>query len=245
MPTEGGTLALVTTEPAATQPRSRASKVAPPANLELSGVAEVPGESASGKPLLVVLDSHGIIFRSYFALRDVLTVRRTGEPVAAVFGYANSVLTVFNELKPTYVIAAWDASEQTFRKDMDERYKATRAETPSDLIPQFDRVRQLLDAFGIPLVEKMGYEADDVLGTLATQAVEAGLDVVIVTLDNDIIQLVQPGVRVYMYRPYQRDYVMYDNAAVRERFGFEPRQMIEYKALVGDTSDNIRSESVV
>ena len=239
MPTEGGTLALVTTEPAAAQPRSRASKVAPPADLELSGVAEVPGESASGKPLLVVLDSHGIIFRSYFALRDVLTVRRTGEPVAAVFGYANSVLTVFNELKPTYVIAAWDASEQTFRKDMDERYKATRAETPSDLIPQFDRVRQLLDAFGIPLVEKMGYEADDVLGTLATQAVEAGLDVVIVTLDNDIIQLVQPGVRVYMYRPYQRDYVMYDNAAVRERFGFEPRQMIEYKALVGDTSDNI------
>ncbi len=247
MPTEGGTLAVVTTEPAPAKPRARASKAAPPPDLELSGtVAEAnavsgpaAAEGTSGKPLLVILDSHGIIFRSYFALRDVLTVRRTGELVAAVFGYANSVLTVFNELKPTYVIAAWDASEQTFRKDMDERYKATRAETPSDLIPQFDRVRQLLDAFGIPLVEKMGYEADDVLGTLATQAIEAGLDVVIVTLDNDIIQLVQPGVRVYMYRPYQRDYVMYDNAAVRERFGFDPRQMIEYKALVGDTSDNI------
>lgn len=247
MPTEGGTLPLVTTEPAAvpspSRPRTRAPQAAPTADLELSGVSAeadaAPAAGASGKPLLVILDSHGIIFRSYFALRDVLTVRRTGEPVAAVFGYANSVLTVFNELKPTYVIAAWDASEQTFRKDMDDRYKATRAETPSDLIPQFDRVRQLLDAFGIPLVEKMGYEADDVLGTLATQAIEAGLDVVIVTLDNDIIQLVQPGVRVYMYRPYQRDYVMYDNAAVRERFGFEPRQMIEYKALVGDTSDNI------
>jgi DNA polymerase-1 len=159
--------------------------------------------------------------------------------VAAVFGYANSVLTVFNELKPTYVIAAWDASEQTFRKDRDVRYKATRAETPDDLIPQFDRVRQLLDAFRIPVVEKVGYEADDVLGTLSCQAIEAGLDVVIVTLDNDMIQLVQPGVRVYMYRPYQRDYVMYDTQAVRERFGFEPRQMIDYKALVGDTSDNI------
>ena len=247
MPIRGGTLALVTTERAAATPRTpaskRASKAAPPAALEALSepraveVAEAP--PVSGKPLLVILDSHGIIFRSYFALRDVLTVRRTGEPVAAVFGYANSVLTVFTELKPTYVIAAWDASEQTFRKGMDDRYKATRAETPSDLIPQFDRVRQLLDAFGIPLVEKMGYEADDVLGTLATQAVEAGLDVVIVTLDNDIIQLVQPGVRVYMYRPYQRDYVMYDTPAVRERFGFEPKQMIEYKALVGDTSDNI------
>ncbi|MGE3857557.1 MAG: DNA polymerase I [Dehalococcoidia bacterium] len=212
----------MTTEPAAADPS-----------------AVTPEEGAAEKPLLVILDSHGIIFRSYFALRDVLTVRRTGEPVAAVFGYANSVLTVFNELKPTYVIAAWDASEQTFRKERDERYKATRAETPDDLIPQFDRVRQLLDAFRIPVVEKMGYEADDVLGTLASQAVDAGLDVVIVTLDNDIIQLVQPGVRVYMYRPYQRDYVMYDTEAVRGRFGFEPRQMIEYKALVGDTSDNI------
>ncbi|MDA0301285.1 MAG: DNA polymerase I [Chloroflexi bacterium] len=212
-----------------------------PAALPIPPEVEATASQVGGgqRPLLVILDSHGIIFRSYFALRDVLTVRRTGEPVAAVFGYANSVLTVFNELKPTYVIAAWDASEQTFRKERDERYKATRAETPEDLIPQFDRVRQLLDAFRIPVVEKIGYEADDVLGTLACQAVEAGLDVVIVTLDNDIIQLVQPGVRVYMYRPYQRDYVMYDTQAVRDRFGFEPRQMIDYKALVGDTSDNI------
>ena len=229
--------AAVTTEPAARPRTSNAPPSAPP-----SAVGDGPsalGEGEAGKPLLVILDSHGIIFRSYFALRDVLTVRRTGEPVAAVFGYANSILTVFNELRPTYVIAAWDASEQTFRKDLDERYKAQRPATPDDLIPQFDRVRQLLEAFRIPLVEKPGYEADDVLGTLATQAVEAGLDVVIVTLDNDIVQLVQPGVRVYMYRPYQRDYVMYDVAAVRERFGFEPRQMIDYKALVGDTSDNI------
>ncbi|MSQ42554.1 MAG: DNA polymerase I, partial [Dehalococcoidia bacterium] len=198
-----------------------------------------PAADGEPQPLLVILDSHGIIFRSYFALRDVLTVRRTGEPVAAVFGYANSILTVFDELKPSHVIAAWDATEETFRKERDVRYKAQRPAVPEDLVPQFDRVRQLLAAFHIPLVEKPGYEADDVLGTLAQQAVEQGLAVVIVTLDNDMIQLVQPGVRVYMYRPYQRDYVMYDTEAVRERFGFEPAQMIEYKALVGDTSDNI------
>ncbi len=191
------------------------------------------------EPLLVILDSHGIIFRSYFALRDVLTVRRTGEPVAAVFGYANSLLTVFNELHPTHVIAAWDASEETFRKERDERYKATRDATPDDLVPQFDRVRQILDAFQIPLVEKQGYEADDVLGTLAEQAREMGLPVVIVTMDNDMVQLVQPGVRVYMYRAYQKDYVLYDVPAVIERFGFEPERMVDYKALVGDTSDNI------
>ena len=169
----------------------------------------------------------------------MLTVRRTGEPVAAVFGYANSLLTVLNELEPTHIIAAWDASSITFRKELDERYKATRAPTPEDLVPQFDRVRELLDAFRIPLVELAGYEADDILGTLADQAAEAGVEVIIVTLDNDIVQLIQPGVRVYMYRPYQRDYVMYDVEAVRERWGFEPTQMVDYKALVGDNSDNI------
>jgi DNA polymerase-1 len=195
--------------------------------------------AAAGKQRLVILDSHGIIFRSYFALRDVLTVRRTGEPVAAVFGYANSLLTVLNELEPTHVIAAWDASSSTFRKERDERYKATRRETPEDLVPQFDRVRQLLDAFRIPLVELEGYEADDILGTLADQAAEVGVEVIIVTLDNDIVQLIQPGVRVYMYRPYQRDYVMYDDDAVHERWGFEPERMVDYKALVGDNSDNI------
>ncbi|MEX1022317.1 MAG: DNA polymerase I [Dehalococcoidia bacterium] len=198
--------------------------------------SDEPGEE---QPLLVILDSHGIIFRSYYALRDVLPPTRTQEPISAVFGYANSLLTVFRELKPTHVIAAWDASEETFRKGKDERYKAHREAVPNDLIPQFDRIRELLEAFRIPLAEKMGYEADDVLGTLAEQAFDQGIPVIIVTLDNDMIQLVRPGVGVYMYRPYQKDYIMYDPDVVRERFGFEPLQMVEYKALVGDTSDNI------
>ncbi len=197
-----------------------------------------PAEGAE-QPLLVILDSHGIIFRSYYALRDILPPTRTQEPISAVYGYANSLLTVFRELGPTHVIAAWDASADTFRKSKDERYKATRDATPDDLLPQFGRIRELLEAFRIPIVEKAGYEADDVLGTLAEQAHEQGIPVIIVTLDNDMIQLVRPGVNVYMYRPYQRDYIMYDVDEVRERFGFEPVQMVEYKALVGDTSDNI------
>ena len=207
--------------------------------LEANGATPRPAGGDDEQPLLVILDSHGIIFRSYFALRDVLPPTRTQEPISAVYGYANSLLTVFRELKPTHVIAAWDASEDTFRKVKDDRYKAHREATPDDLIPQFDRIRELLAAFRIPLVEKQGYEADDVLGTLAEQAHEQGLPVIIVTLDNDMIQLVRPGVNVYMYRPYQRDYIMYDTEEVRSRFGFEPLQMIEYKALVGDTSDNI------
>jgi DNA polymerase-1 len=97
----------------------------------------------------------------------------------------------------------------------------------------------MLDAFRIPVIEAAGFEADDVVGTIAAQGVQAGLDVVVVTLDNDLVQLVQPGVRVYMYRPYQKDYVLYDDEAVRARFGFDPPRMVDYKALVGDTSDNI------
>ena len=187
----------------------------------------------------MILDSHGIIFRSYYALRDVLPPTRTQEPISAVYGYANSLLTVFRELKPTHVIAAWDASEDTFRKVKDVRYKATRDATPDDLLPQFNRIREMLEAFRIPLIERQGYEADDVVGTLAEQAFEQGIPVVIITLDNDLIQLVRPGVNVYMYRPYQRDYIMYDVPTVIERFGFEPARMVDYKALVGDTSDNI------
>ena len=195
--------------------------------------------TADRAPLLLILDSHAIIFRSYFALKDALPARPSAEPVWAVYGYANTLLSVLSELAPTHVIAAWDAPEPTFRHEADEAYKATRAPMPDDLPPQIDRVRDLLEAFSIPLLEAPGYEADDVVGTLAQQAAAAGVETVIMTLDNDMVQLVEPSVRVYMYRPYQRDYVMYDEARVRERWGFEPRQIVDFKALVGDSSDNI------
>ena len=157
----------------------------------------------------------------------------------AVYGYANSLLYVLDELHPTHIIAAWDGPTPTFRHEADASYKATREPMPDDLKPQVGRVREVLDAFRIPVVEAPGYEADDVLGTLAAQAAEAGVPTVLVTLDNDMVQLVQPGVKVLMYRPYQRDYVLYDEAAVRERWGFEPERMTDYKALVGDNTDNI------
>ncbi len=191
------------------------------------------------KPLLLILDSHGLIFRSYYAMRNTLTARRSGEPVWAVFGYANTLLYVLEALSPTHVIAAWDAKGPTFRHEADEAYKATRPPIPDDLPSQIDRVRELLNAFRIPVVEAPGYEADDVVGTLVTQAAAQGVPAVVMTMDNDMVQLVEPGVQVYMYRPYQHDYVMYDDAKVHERWGFSPDQIRDYKALVGDNSDNI------
>ena len=197
--------------------------------------------SGRQSPLLIILDSHGIIYRSYFALREGFagSTRTTGEPTWAVYGYANSLLHVLDELRPTHIIAAWDGPGPTFRHDADVNYKATRPPMPDDLRPQVERVRELLEAFRIPVMQAPGFEADDVLGTLSAQAAEQGVETIIVTLDNDSVQLVGPRVKVYMYRPYQRDYILYDEAAVRERWGFEPAQMVDYKALVGDTSDNI------
>ena len=188
---------------------------------------------------LLILDSHGIMFRSYFAMPEELT-DSAGKPTGAVLGFANTLSAVLTELAPTHIIAAWDASEETFRKQLDPNYKANRDPTPVALRSQFDTVRDMLAAQSIPLVECPGYEADDVMGTLARQASELGInETILLTLDNDLIQLVDEQVRVYMYRPYQKDYVMYDEAKVFERFGFKPIQMIDYKGLVGDTSDNI------
>ncbi len=192
------------------------------------------------KPLLVLLDGHGIIHRAYHALRDQpLTVRRTGEPVSAVYGFVNTLLSVLDELKPTHVAVALDPSGPTFRHEKDETYKAHREAAPEDLHQQVARCEEVIEAFQIPICRLERYEADDVLGTLARQAEEQNLETYVVTLDSDMVQLVRPGLRVYMYRPYQRDVVIYDEERARERYGVEPAQMADLKGLWGDASDNI------
>ena len=190
----------------------------------------------------VILDGHGIIFRAYFALKDVqpFSVKKTGEETTAVYGFANTLLRVVRELKPTHIAVAMDTAAPTFRHEADATYKAHREPIPSALPAQIERCRQVIEAFGIPLYEADGYEADDVLATIADQAAEQGLETWIATLDSDLLQLVRPGVNVYMYRPYQRDTVLYDSPdKVRDRYGIDPIQMIDYKGLKGDTSDNI------
>ena len=189
---------------------------------------------------LVILDGHGIIYRAYFAVREPLVVRRSGEVVTAVYGFVNTLLRVIDELKPTHLAVAMDAPGKTFRHEADAEYKAHRRPMPEDLPAQIDRCKQVMDAFNIPIYEVAGYEADDVLATLADHAAEQDVETWIATLDSDLVQLVCPGVSVFMYRPYQRDTVRYDSAEkVRDRYGIDPVQMIDYKGLVGDSSDNI------
>lgn len=193
----------------------------------------------SREPILVLFDGHGIIHRGFHAFKQPLVVRRTGEVTTVAFAFANTLIMVLEQLKPTHIGVALDAPGPTFRHEADVTYKATRVAMPDDLRRQLDRVRELIDAFGIPVYELPGYEADDVLGTLACQAADRGIETYVVTLDTDLIQLVRPHLRVYMFRPYQRDTVTYDEERVRERYGFDPPLMADFKGLKGDASDNI------
>jgi DNA polymerase-1 len=197
--------------------------------------------NAPDKPRLLLIDGHGIIHRSFHALKDSpLTVRATGELVTAAYGLASTLLSVMQELAPTHVIVALDKGKETFRHKISKEYKATRAEMPDDLRSQLDRCREMIEAFGLPIYEHEGYEADDLLGTLAAQAAEEGVETYLVSLDSDIAQLVRPGVRLWMYRPYQRDSVLYETAEdVKARYGVLPEQVPDLKALKGDVSDNI------
>ncbi len=168
-----------------------------------------------------------------------LTVSRTGEVISAVFGFASMLLKAVNELKPSHMAVAFDRPEPTFRHQEYLEYKAHRPAMARELVPQFAKVRLLLDAFRIPMYEWPGLEADDILGTLSRQAREMGIDTVIVTGDTDAMQLVAPGVRLLTSRKGFADTVVYDEAQVRERYSLEPVQVADLKALVGDTSDNI------
>ncbi|MCL6645847.1 MAG: DNA polymerase I, partial [Dehalococcoidia bacterium] len=192
-------------------------------------------------PVLVLLDGHGIIHRSFHAFKEPLTVRRTGEVVTAVYGFVNTLFLVIEQLQPTHMAVALDAPGKTFRHEMDVAYKAHRVATPDDLVRQMQRVREVIDAFNIPVFMVEGYEADDLLGTLAVQADTQGIDTYLVTLDSDIVQLIRPHVRVFMFRPYvkQQPAVIYDAESARQHYGVRPEQMPDFKALKGDPSDNI------
>ena len=187
---------------------------------------------------IALFDGNALVHRAYHAVAPLTTSR--GELTNAVFGFTAMLIKTFGDLHPEYGAVAFDRSAPTFRHKEYSDYKANRVRMADDLRPQFNRVREIVRAFGIPIFEIDGYEADDVLGTLACQAVEQGVDVVVVTGDTDALQLVGPRVRVFIPSRGMSEAVLYDEDAVRARYGLEPRQIIDYKALKGDPSDNIK-----
>jgi DNA polymerase-1 len=187
---------------------------------------------------LMLLDGYGLVYRGYFALPPLTTSR--GELVNGVFGFASIMLRGIADLKPDYLAVSFDLPGPTFRHDQYAAYKATRVKMPDDLRDQFPKVREVVKALRIPVYEMQGYEADDVIGTITAKLdSNENLETTIVTVDLDMLQLVTPRVRLMTTRSGVENTVMYDIEKIDERFGLRPDQMIDYKALKGDPTDNI------
>jgi len=185
---------------------------------------------------LVLIDANALIHRSFHALPPLTT--RKGQLVNAVYGFTAVLLKVIKELKPDYIVTAFDLPKPTFRHLEYEEYKATRPKTPEELVQQFPLVKKVVKTFDIPIFEKEGFEADDIIGTIAKKT---GKDIedIIVTGDLDTLQLVDKNTKVYTLKKGITDTVIYDEGAVRKRYGLEPEQLLDFKGLKGDPSDNI------
>jgi DNA polymerase-1 len=193
------------------------------------------------KPLLMVMDGHAMLYRAWFALQSArpMTVRKTGEDVRGVYSFTTTFFKTVTALKPTHIAIAFDPPGPTFRHEQYSEYKAHRPETPRELHQNVERAKQVMRAFDIPIYEVPGFEADDVLGTIAKFADDNSVDTVIVTGDTDSLQLVSEHVSIMLTTGFG-DTKIYDVPAVNERYGgLSPDQVRDAKALTGDTSDNI------
>ena len=191
---------------------------------------------------LLLIDGNSLFHRAYHAIPFLTD--KSGEVANAVFGFSNMLIKAIGEVKPDYIACAFDTAAPTFRHIEFEKYKAQRVAPPPDLYPQLPKVKKILDAFGIPYFEKEGYEADDLLATLASKCKvksEKGKvdEVIILSGDRDTLQLVDGDVKVQAPGWNLKETTLYGAVEVREKYGLEPHQMVDYKSLTGDASDNV------
>ncbi len=188
---------------------------------------------------LVLLDTHAILHRAFHALPDFSSP--SGEPTGALYGVVAMLLKIVEELKPDYIVACYDLPGPTYRHDAFEGYKATRVKTDETLIAQINRSRDIFAALNIPIYEHPGFEADDMLGTIVeVNKGDKNLDIIIASGDMDTLQLVnKKKVQVYTLKKGIKDTILYDEDTVKERYGFGPKFVVDYKGLRGDPSDNI------
>src|SRR5213080_2700221 len=188
---------------------------------------------------ILLLDGNSLTYRAFFALPTDLATA-SGQVTNAVFGFTSMLINLLKDQQPDGIAVAFDRPEPTFRHEKVEGYKAGRAETPDILSQQMGLVRQVVETFKIPVLELATFEADDILATLATQGRDRGDDIIVVTGDRDAYQLVEdPHIKVLYNRRGVSDYVLYDEAGIKERTGVTPAQYPEYAALRGDPSDNL------
>lgn len=185
----------------------------------------------------IIIDGSSLMYRAFYALPLLTTAN--GEYTNAVYGFATMVTKLIDDLKPDLLVIAFDKGKKTFRNEMFAEYKGTRKPTPTELSSQIPLIHDLADVFGIKLVEKAGFEADDIIGTLASKAAAAGHEAIIVTGDRDALQLVGSNLTVMLTKKGISELERFDDAAIMEKYGLTPNALIDLKGLMGDASDNI------
>ena len=189
------------------------------------------------KENIVIIDGSSLLYRAFYAIPHLTDAQ--GHPTNAVYGFLNMLLKLYGELDPQYVAVAFDKGKHTFRNDLFDGYKATRKPAPDDLRPQFALIREVLACLGICVLEQEGYEGDDIIGTLARRTAADGYAVDVVTGDRDALQLVTDDVTVYLTKKGITNMLAVTPAVMESEYGYTPAQVIDMKALMGDTADNI------
>jgi DNA polymerase I len=193
----------------------------------------------SEKKRFFIIDGNAYVYRSFHAIQNLST--STGMPTNAIFGFVNMLFKILRDEKPDYLVVTFDTAAPTFRHKEYDGYKADRPGMPDNLILQFPVIKEALEISAIPIIEQPGFEADDLIGTLAKKAESSGIDVTIVTSDKDAFQLVSPNIRIkpYVFRGAQEEDFVYNEIEVKNRYGVDPDKMTDLLGLMGDTSDSI------
>jgi DNA polymerase-1 len=194
---------------------------------------------SDSKKKFVIIDALALAYRAYFAFINRPLSNSKGEPTSAVYGFLTQLFKIIEDTSPDYLMVAFDSKEKTFRHEMYDLYKSSREAMPDDMIPQLQRLKDIVNAFNIPLLIEPGFEADDIIGAAVKLAEERGLESIAVTPDKDYVQLVTENIKIARPGKSQEEIEFIDVNKVREKYGFEPIQMIDYLALVGDSSDDI------
>ncbi len=185
------------------------------------------------KKRLVLIDGSSYLYRAFYALPPLTSPK--GQPTGAIYGFVRMLSKLVNQLNPEYIAVVFDLPGKTFRHEEYKEYKATRKETPDELKLQINPLKEIIRLWGIKIIEIPGYEADDVIATLAQKGKREGFEVIIVTPDKDMMQLVEEN--IYILNPVTEE--IYDRERVKEKYGIYPEQFVDYLAIVGDTVDNI------
>ncbi|MEI6039892.1 MAG: 5'-3' exonuclease H3TH domain-containing protein [Candidatus Berkelbacteria bacterium] len=195
------------------------------------------------KNRLVLIDSFALIYRAFYGIPPTLT--RDGHPINAAYGFASAILAAIKDLQPEYLVACFDLPKKTKRHEDYVEYKAHRKPMPDDLVPQIQYCKKILEAMNIPIVSAEGYEGEDVIATIVAQIrrsngeIQKNIEAIIVTGDSDTFQLVDGLTKVYSMARGAQHALMYDENKVQARYGLPPADFVDFKALKGDTSDNI------